>query len=160
MLGWDTGTVEILKPIEVSIESEHQSSFSLSKQSLVVSTTDSTEKIGSPVGDSDNARITWNVDMVRLPVYNRYSTALTFEIGSKGGIGPGKGKPSALAILWLQDYLDDEEIDIKVPVLVSKDLRTLKQNYINEHTAKGHEYKVVGWLTTRIKIDTGLDPVS
>ncbi|CAG8671086.1 3552_t:CDS:10, partial [Acaulospora colombiana] len=158
MLGWDTGTVEILKPIEVSIEPEHQSSFSLSKQSLVVTTTDSTEKIGSPVGDSDNARIIWNVDTVRLPVYSRYTSSLTFEIGSKGGVGPMKGKPSALAIIWLQDYLDDEEIDIKVPVIVSKDLKTLRQNYINEHTAKGHEYNIVGWLTTRIRIDTGLDP--
>ncbi|PVG01479.1 hypothetical protein CPB86DRAFT_781696 [Serendipita vermifera] len=158
MLGWDTGTVEILKPIEVSIEPEHQNSFSLSKQSLVVSTTDSTEKIGSPVGDPDNARITWNVDTVRLPVYNRYSSSLTFEIGSKGSIGSVKGKPGALAIIWLQDYLDDEEVDIKIPVLVSKDLKTLRQNYINEHTAKGHEYKIVGWLTTRIRIDKGLDP--
>ncbi|KAG8807860.1 asparaginyl-tRNA synthetase, partial [Serendipita sp. 399] len=31
-------------------------------------------------------------------------------------------------------------------------------NYLNEHTAKGHEYKTVGYLTTTIRIDSGLDP--
>lgn len=159
MLGWDTGTVEIINPIDVKIDSENQSSFALSKQALVVSTTDSTEKIGSATVDGDNAQISWNVDTVRLPVYSRYSSSLTFEIGAKSGFGPLKGQPSALAILWLQDIPDDETVDVKLPIIVSKDLRQLRQNYVNEHTSKGHAYKTIGWLTTKVRIDKGLDPV-
>jgi hypothetical protein len=160
MLGWDTGTVEILKPIEVAINSEHQHSIALSKQALTVTTTDSTEKIGSPVGSGDDARVIWDVETVRLPVYSRYASSLTFEIGAKGGFGPMKGRPTAMAVIWLQDLPDDEEVPVKIPILVSKDLRKLRQNYINEYTPKGHEYKTVGWLTTTIRIDRGLDPVS
>jgi hypothetical protein len=160
MLGWDTGTVEILKPIEVTIDSEHQPSIASNNLGLTVSTTDSTEKIGSPLGSGDHAHITWDVDTVRLPVYSRYASALTFEIGSKGGFGLMKGQPSAMAIVWLQDLPDDEEVLVRIPILVSKDLRKLRQNYINEHTAKGHDYRTVGWLTTTICIDKGLDPAS
>lgn len=158
MLGWDTGTVEILKPIEVSIDSEYQSTLALSKQSLVATTTDSTEKIGNPVGSGDSSRATWDVEKVRLPVYSRYASSLTFEIGSKGGVGPLKGQPAAIALLWLQEIPDDEEVPVKIPILVSKNLRQLKQNFLNEHTPKGHEYKTVGWLTTMIRVDRGLDP--
>lgn len=160
MLGWDTGTVEILKPIEVSIESEQQSSFSLNNQALVVSTTDSNEKLGKPASNGDAAPITWEVDAVRLPVYSRYASSLTFEIGKKGGFGPMKGSPAAIAVLWLQDIPDDEEIDIRLPILVSKDLRQLRQNYINENTKKGHDFQTIGWLATKVRIDSGLDPVS
>jgi hypothetical protein len=159
MLGWDTGTVEILKPIEVAIDPEHQNSIALSKQGLTVTTTDSTEKIGSPVGSGDDTRVIWDVETVRLPVYSRYASSLTFEIGAKGGFGPMKGRPIAMAVIWLQDLPDDEEVPVKIPILVSKDLRKLRQNYINEHTQKGHEYKTVGWLTTTVRIDKGLDPV-
>lgn len=159
MLGWDTGTVEIMNPIEVNIDAEQQSSFALSKQTLIVSTTDSTEKIGNAAVDGNNAHISWNVDTVRLPVYSRYSSSLTFEIGTKGSFGPLKGQPTALAILWLQDIPDDEVVDVKLPILVSKDLRQLRQNYINEHTPKGHDYKTIGWLITKVRVDKGLDPV-
>jgi hypothetical protein len=158
-LGWDTGTVEILKPIEVSIDPEHQASFMLKEKALVVSTTDSTEKIASSVGEGDNHNITWDVDTVRLPVYNRYSTSLTFDMGAKGGFGPTKGKPSAIAVLWLQDIPDDEEIPVKLPILVSKDIRQLRQNYVDEATKIGHDFKTVGWLTTTVRVDRGLDPV-
>ncbi|KAG8793911.1 hypothetical protein FRC17_008364, partial [Serendipita sp. 399] len=133
MLGWDTGTVEILKPINVTIDPAHQEAFALKSHTLVVSTTDSTEKIGSTVGEINNAHVTWDVDTVRLPVYNRYASSLTFDIG--------KGNGSALAIQWLQDIPDDEEVEVKLPIVVSKGMKTLRQNYLNEHTAKGHEYK-------------------
>ncbi|KAG8820265.1 hypothetical protein FRC19_009016 [Serendipita sp. 401] len=158
MLGWDTGTVEVLKPIQVTIDPEHQESFALKSHTLIVSTTDSTEKIGSTIGESDNARVTWDVDKIRLPVYSRYSSSLTFDVGYKAGLGPMKGSAAALAIQWLQDIPDDEEVEVKIPLLVSKDVKTLRQNYVNEHAAIGHEYKTIGYLTTTIKIDSGLDP--
>ncbi|KAG8839097.1 hypothetical protein FRB91_007197 [Serendipita sp. 411] len=69
-----------------------------------------------------------------------------------------KGSAAALAIQWLQDIPDDEEVEVKIPLLVSKDVKTLRQNYVNEHAAIGHEYKTIGYLTTTIKIDSGLDP--
>lgn len=158
MLGWETATIEILKPIQVSIDPDFQSSFALKSQTLVVSTTDSTEKIGSAETNGDNSHMTWNTEMVRLPVYSRYASSLTFDIGYKAGFGPLKGQAAALAVQWLQDLPDDEEVEIKIPILMSNDLKTLRQNYINEHTPKGHEYKRIGWLTTTVRVDRGLDP--
>ena len=34
----------------------------------------------------------------------------------------------ALAVLWLQELVDDEERDIRIPLLVGKDLKQLRQN--------------------------------
>lgn len=30
-------------------------------------------------------------------------------------------------------------------------------NYISDHTSKTHDYTIVGWLTTTVVIDAGLD---
>ncbi|KAG8772899.1 hypothetical protein FRC12_002832 [Ceratobasidium sp. 428] len=67
------------------------------------------------------------------------------------------GAPDAVAVLWLKDIPDDEETEIRVPVVVGKDLRQLRQNVLNDQTKKTHPYEVVGWLTTKIKLDAGLD---
>ena len=151
--GWDTGTVEVLDPVKVTIDTDHQQAFGLKTKNLVLSTTDSTEKIpkAKAEGASDNVVI-WNLeDTLRLPVYSRYNTALTFQFGSESN-------PAALASLWLKDLPDDEERPIKIPVVISKDLKQLRQNAINEITAKTHDFTIVGWLETVVRVDHGLDP--
>jgi hypothetical protein len=45
---------------------------------------------------------------------------------------------------------DDEPKEIKVPIIVNKGESSLRQNYINDQTAKTHEYDVVGWLETTV----------
>ncbi|KZS93944.1 hypothetical protein SISNIDRAFT_474054 [Sistotremastrum niveocremeum HHB9708] len=153
--GWDTGTVELLSPVSVEIKDEARQHFSDPKK-LTISTTDSNDKVPASEAEVlEEGRVTrWNLDAMRLPVYNRYSSSLTFEVGG-GGIG--RGKPVALAILWLQDIVDDEETDVRIPIVVGKDLRQLSQNVLNDFTAKTHDYTIAGYLTTRIKLDSGLD---
>jgi hypothetical protein len=153
MRGWETGTVEILDPVKVTINTDHQQSFGLMGKNLVVSTIDSTEKIPkSKAEGASDSEVIWNLeDTLRLPVYSRYNTTLTFQFGSAGN-------PAALASLWLKDLPDDEEQHIKVPVVVNKDLKQLRQNVINEIAAKTHDFTTVGWLETVVRIDRGLDP--
>lgn len=68
------------------------------------------------------------VDKVRLPVYNRYSSAVLFEIGT-GGIGPLGSGSDYVAMVWLKDVPDDEEMPVRVPVIKSGKLKQIRQNY-------------------------------
>ncbi|KAF5369071.1 hypothetical protein D9758_002979 [Tetrapyrgos nigripes] len=186
-LGWDTGTVEISAPIQFYLNADNDaesagaaSKLITSSNRLVVSTTDSTETLPtSPSANTAGADVTWDLatEQLRLPVYNRYSTSLTFEIGAGSviaGLVPGKKSgPLALAILWLKDLVDDEEIEVSLPVVVGDDLRQLRQNVVcelaynesrtqvevtmNEFTKQTHSFKVVGTLKTKICLDRGLD---
>lgn len=160
LLGWDTGTVEILKPIQVEILPEHRTAFNLKDKSIVVTTTDSTEKIPptkESEGQDSDARHIWKFDKpVRLPVYSRHASSLIFELGSKGVVTK---KPLALTVHWLNELPDDEEVEVKLPIVVGKDLVQLRQNVLNEATKKTHEYTTIGWLTTSVRLDRGLDAV-
>jgi hypothetical protein len=92
-------------------------------------------------------------------VYSRYQSALVFEIGGNDGpIGLLGTKPKAVAVLWLSDLVDDEDTEVSLDILESKEPDKLRQNHINEFTAKHHDFKVVGNLKFHVKLDSGLDP--
>lgn len=157
MLGWETGTLEIPGAIQIEPTPEFTSGFST--KSLEVCTTDSSYKVPRSTARVENGIVTWDppVDKVRLPVYNRYSSAVTFEIGS-GGVGPFGPDSDFIAVGWFKDIPDDEETQIRIPVLKGPHLRQLKHNYINEQTLQTHKYEIVGWLTCTVVLDSGLDP--
>ncbi|KAG8954346.1 hypothetical protein FRC03_011485 [Tulasnella sp. 419] len=160
-LGWDTATVELFNPIRVEIDPSKRSiagPLASKTTSITVSTTDSTEKVPKNAGVIDeNGILRWDVgDMIRLPVYNRYASCVFFEFGS-AGVGPIGNKPIALAVVWLKDLVDDEEKEVSIPVVVSKDIRQLRQNALTEFTKKTHDFEVIGYLKTVIKLDSGLD---
>jgi hypothetical protein len=157
MLGWDTGTVELLSDITVTPEPHSSGKFPSRPTKLHVSTTDSTEVISPKSASLSNDALSYNIEKLRLPVYSRYASSCVFEFGGGGIMGAA---PDALAVLWLKDLVDDEEMDVRVPVVVGKDLRQLRQNALTEQTKKTHDYEIVGWLTVRIKLDSGLDEVS
>ncbi|KAH8101901.1 hypothetical protein BXZ70DRAFT_932402 [Cristinia sonorae] len=158
MLGWETGTVEILDSVTIEPAPGFTEGFSSKKLSL--STSDDKYKVPSSAArELEGGSTVWDlpVDKVRLPVYNRYSSAVLFEIGS-GGIGPLGAASDYVALLWLKDVPDDEEVPVRVPVIKSGKLKQIRQNYINDQTAKTHEYEIVGWLSCTIVLDSGLDP--
>lgn len=97
-------------------------------------------------------------NMIRLPVYERFSTPLLFEFGGGGALPGLKSGPYAVAALWLQDVEDDHEMDIRVPILRGKNIQQLRQNYNNEFLAKSHEHEVIGHLVCKFQLDSGLDP--
>jgi hypothetical protein len=75
----------------------------------------------------DDGSVNWDLDeMIRLPVYDRYASSLTFELGSSG-LPLVAGGPDAIAVLWLQDLVDDEEEELRIPLITGKDLKNLRQ---------------------------------
>ncbi|GJE96327.1 C2 domain-containing protein [Phanerochaete sordida] len=156
LLGWETGTLEVLKEIRIE-PAEGFKGFDTKKLEIVV--TDDSYKVPSSAARAEGGCVVWDppVEKVRLPVYNRYSSAVVFEIGS-GGIGPLGADCDFIAACWFKDVPDDEETQIRVPVIKSPHLKQLRQNYINDQTKQTHEYEIVGWLTATVVLDSGLDP--
>ncbi|QRW25571.1 C2 domain-containing protein [Rhizoctonia solani] len=154
MLGWDTGTVELLSDITITPEPNANGRIPSKPTRLRVSTTDSTEVIAPKSATLSDGVVSYNIEKLRLPVYSRYASSCVFEFGGGGIMG---GAPDALAVLWLKDLVDEEETDVRIPVVIGKDLRQLRQNVLNEQTKKTHEYEIVGWLTVRMRLDEGLD---
>ncbi|CCO32297.1 Meiotically up-regulated gene 190 protein [Rhizoctonia solani AG-1 IB] len=154
MLGWDTGTVELLSDITITPEPNANGRIPSKPTKLRVSTTDSTEILSPKSATLSDGVVSYNLDKLRLPVYSRYASSCVFEFGGGGIMG---GAPDAIAVLWLKDLVDEEETDIRIPVVIGKDLRQLRQNVMNEQTKKTHDYEVVGWLTVKMKLDEGLD---
>ncbi|KAK0517902.1 hypothetical protein OC835_008014, partial [Tilletia horrida] len=76
--------------------------------------------------------------------------------GQSISLGPFGGAPDAIAVLSLSDVPDDEERDVKIPILVGDDLGTLARNYIDETTAAKHKFEQVGHLLVKLRIDPGL----
>ena len=157
--GWDTGTLEI-DDVSFTVDKDHQGDFDAEPQKLRIVTTDKVEALGKKEAHVSNGTVTWNIDTLRLPVYSRFQSSVVFEIGKASNLLSTLGvkpKPDAIAVLWMQDLQDDIEQEVKLPVLVSDDISTLRQNIINDQTKKYHDFKIVGTLTARIKLDSGLD---
>ncbi|KAI0826298.1 hypothetical protein BC629DRAFT_1605012 [Irpex lacteus] len=159
MLGWETGTLEVVGPIHLEPTPEYKAAHGGFKtKKLEVRTTDESDKLSgssAQVSNSDGTANTQN--KIRLPVYNRYSSAVQFQIGS-GGIGPIGQDADFFAVWWFKDLPDDEETTVRIPVLKSGNQKQLRQNYINDQTAQTHKYEVVGYLTATLVLDSGLDP--
>lgn len=128
MLGWETGTLEVLGGIRIEPSPDFSGGFSTKKLEICV--TDGSYKVPSSAAQVENGAVGWNppVDKVRLPVYNRYSSAVVFEIGG-GGIGPVGQDCDFIAACWFKDVPDDEETQIRVPVIKSPHLKQIRQNY-------------------------------
>ncbi|KAK8844773.1 hypothetical protein IAR55_006623 [Kwoniella newhampshirensis] len=158
MRGWDTGTLEVS---DVSFAAKNTELFEPKATRLRVVTSEKVETLPKKEAELQGNSIVWDMDMLRMPVYSRYQSSVVFEIGKGGGgalsaIGVGV-KPDAIAVLWMQDLTDDVEQEVRLPVFIGKNLENLRQNAINDQTRKFHEFEVVGELTARIKLDSGLD---
>lgn len=98
--GWDTGTVCVKAPVKV--EPVGDADFDWKEKKLVLSTSEAKEKISSRHAETlSDGVLQWNVeDDIRLPTYDRYSSALYFDYGgSKVKIGPLGTKTDAFAML-------------------------------------------------------------
>ncbi|WVQ82868.1 hypothetical protein IAT38_005004 [Cryptococcus sp. DSM 104549] len=157
MRGWETGTLEVS---DVRFTSTNPSLFDVKATRLRVVTSEKVEVLPKKEANVSGNTIEWDMDLLRLPVYSRYQSSVIFEIGKTGGplsvVGVGV-KPDAIAVLWMQDLTDDIAQEVKLPVLVGKNLHNLRQNAINDQTAKFHDFEVVGELTAKILLDSGLD---
>ena len=159
MRGWDTGTLEVSE-VRFEADTKNTELFEAKAMRLRVVTSDRIEVLPKKEAEVNGSTIAWDMHIIRLPVYKRYQSSVIFEIGKGGGVLSSIGvgvHPDAVAVLWMQDLTDDTEQEVKLPVLVGKNVETLRQNAINDQTAKFHEFQVVGMLNVRLKLDSGLD---
>ncbi|KAJ9109924.1 hypothetical protein QFC19_001905 [Naganishia cerealis] len=159
MIGWNTGTLDV-GDVTVDIDESHRDLLPSNGMKLSIKTSDSLETIPKNQSDVHGTTIHWDIEDMRIPIYMRYQSSVVFELGSGNGTVSkliGKNSPQAIAVLWLQDLTDDVEQQVKLPIFVGKDLGTLRQNAINDQTAKHHDFEVAGWLTAILKLDSGLD---
>ncbi|PWN47037.1 hypothetical protein IE53DRAFT_275014 [Violaceomyces palustris] len=148
LLGWDTATVELVSEIDVQATDPSWES-KLRGKKVRASTGVDTRKIRPDVEKPEEGEA-----LARLPVYDRYSSMLTFDIGGGGILG---SKPDAIAVFALRDVADGEEKELELDVLAGDNLGTLKRNYINEQTRKTHKFEVVGKLRVKVRVEPGLD---
>ncbi|GAA5990859.1 hypothetical protein JCM10908_000050 [Rhodotorula pacifica] len=156
--GWDTGTVCITEPIRV--EPVDGADFEWREKKLVISTLEAKEKLSKREAKQDGNALVYDIDEpIRLPTYDRYSSALYFDYGgSSVKIGPLGKTRDAFATLWLSELIDDEPKEIRLPIIVPQSsAAALRVNYINEQCKKTHEVEIVGWLVTTVVLDSGLD---
>ncbi|TKA51956.1 hypothetical protein B0A53_05040 [Rhodotorula sp. CCFEE 5036] len=156
--GWDTGTVCITEPIRV--EPVEGTDFEWREKKLVLSTLEAKEKLSKREARQDGNALIYDIDEpIRLPTYDRYSSALYFDYGgSSVKIGPLGKTRDAFATLWLSELVDDEPKEIRLPIIVPQSSAVaLRVNYINEQCKKTHNVEIVGWLVTTVVLDSGLD---
>lgn len=159
-LGWDTATVELLSNMQIT-GSTPEWEAKLKAKKIRASTGDDTQRLKPALGQDEVHASSEGDDedeaIARLPVYDRYSSSLTFDFGGGGGFGPIGGKPEAIAVFPLMEIPDDEPTEISVPILAGENLGTLKRNYIDDFTRRTHKFEEVGKLTVKVRLDSGLD---
>lgn len=80
--GWETGTICVTKPIRV--EPVEGSDFDWREKKLLLSTLEAKEKLSSRHATLEGNTLMYDVDEdepIRLPTYDRYSSALYFDYG-------------------------------------------------------------------------------
>lgn len=80
--GWETGTICVTKPIRV--EPVEGSDFDWREKKLLLSTLEAKEKLSSRHATLEGNTLVYDVDEdepIRLPTYDRYSSALYFDYG-------------------------------------------------------------------------------
>lgn len=154
--GWDTGTLTVSQ-VRLTDTSKNDD-FEAREMNLTVSTNEASETMKKKSAEQQGSEIIWDAEPLHLPVYNRYQGHVWFEFG-KGGLGKliGKGGPSAIAVLWLQDLTDFVDGEVEIPVITGPKMDTLKANVINDQTLKHHKFTVVGTVRVRMEFTAGLD---
>jgi hypothetical protein len=153
--GWDTGTLIVS---DVRFTPNADSKIPPKEMALRVVTHEATEVMKRRDAEVEGSTIIWDDEELYLPVYSRYQSNVVFEFGSKGfGSLLGKGRPEAIAVMWLKDLTDDVEGDVELPVIVGENWANLRQNVIEDQTFKTHKFSVVGTVRVRMVYSAGLD---
>lgn len=106
LLGWQYGTVEVQPTVTVSDVPQNLSSNKLKLRTNISS--------GKMYASNDGQ--TWKTKRdksIALAVHSRYNSCLSIAFRDKGVISDDT---AAFSVLWLKDLIDDEEMDIELPV--------------------------------------------
>ncbi|CAH7672644.1 hypothetical protein PPACK8108_LOCUS7460 [Phakopsora pachyrhizi] len=177
LMGWDTATLEITSPITAELSDEMVEYLKKKKKKLKLRTNEDTYSL-SMITDDLNAestpsnRISWtnlsqiqdyDHTVIRLPIYERYKSSVVIDIGSHDStlsnlLLTDPEKHHRMSVLWLQTLEDDVEHEIRLPILMGKNSKKLRQNFLNDQTKKTHDYQVCGFVSFKARVDPGLDP--
>ena len=157
MLGWDVGTFEFTSAKMLALNYH-------SHAKLKLRTGGSTGSISRTQCRSlaEGDGMYWDLrkqdgkNDVRLPVKFRYRSPVVFEFHTAGKRGP-----TAYAIIWLHQLVDNENTPINIPIWTTKNGARLTQNYVTEENCKGLEgledLTEVGRLQFRCQFKAGTD---
>ncbi|KAF7717984.1 Uncharacterized protein PECH_004687 [Penicillium ucsense] len=157
MLGWDVGTFEFSGERIVAKGYGHHGKIKLR-------TSGSTGKVGRRVATLEGKDLIFDIsdqtyrDGLRLPVKHRYRSPVVFEFHNQSKRGA-----AAYAVLWLQHLIDNEELDIDIPIWTTKNGSRLTQNYVTEENYKSkmnpglEDLTEVGRLQFRCMFSPGTD---
>lgn len=157
LLGWDVGTFEFSSDRIIAVNYNHHAKLRLR-------TGGSTAKIPRTEAHAleEGDGMYWDLtkkegkDGVRLPVKYRYRSPIVFEFHVSG-----KRKAAAYAVIWLQHFIDNEEMPVNVPIWTCSHPARLTQNYITEENCKGEagleDLQEVGRLQFTGRFKAGTD---
>jgi hypothetical protein len=157
LLGWDVGTFEFRSDRILVTGYNHA-------PKLKLRTGGSVGKIGRMAAQKLNEGDGYFFDLVandgknnvRLPVKHRYRSPIVFEFHIAN-----KRKTDAYATIWLQHFVDNEDLDVNIPIWTTSHPQRLTQNYITEencHKEPGLEdLQEVGRLQFRARFKSGTD---
>ncbi|KAF5019882.1 hypothetical protein F66182_8118 [Fusarium sp. NRRL 66182] len=110
LLGWQYGTIEV-QPTVTVVDCPKD----LRSSKLKFRTNISSGKMYTEEGD-DQATVTWKSKRdksLALAVASRYSSCMSIAFREKGFFGDDT---EAFAVLWLKDIVDEEEMELELPI--------------------------------------------
>jgi hypothetical protein len=159
MLGWDVGTFEFMSDRILALNYH-------SNAKLKLRTGGSTGAIRrhdcQKLEEGDG--MFWDLTKkegkhsVRLPVKHRYRSPVVFEFHTAGKRGA-----AAYAIIWLHHLVDNEPVDIDIPIWTTKLGNRLTQNYVTEVNVAAkqvpglEDLTEIGRLQFRARFKAGTD---
>jgi hypothetical protein len=145
LLGWNTATLEITSPIRAELSDESSAYLKKKGQKLKMKTVEDIIKLPLVSHQEIPNTVTWANDsqipdhdhtLLRVPIYARYKSNITFQIGGDSVISsllPGESRAHKhIAVLWLHTLEDDVEQQIRLPIVSGPNLTTLRQNFLND----------------------------
>ncbi|CCG83320.1 Putative uncharacterized protein B5O22.140 [Taphrina deformans PYCC 5710] len=162
MLGWDLGSLEILgERISVMDDNGMFSGARISIHTDVGRGTIQRHWIEDGAGKQGTS---WNLKRVRednldmqkhrvlIPVRRRYQAPIRLEFFNKGN-----RKPTAYAIYWLTDLIDNAETALSLPVYRTPMPKQMTQNYISNIEQSKIDSNKVGTIKLTVRFKMGMD---
>lgn len=125
-LGWDVGTFEFTS------DTIHTTDYSKNAK-IKLRTGGSVGRIDRKLCKTSDSGAEWDLSddqaklSARLPIKYRYRSPVVFEFHTAG-----QRKADAYAVYWLQQLVDNEPVDIDIPIWRTKGHARITQNYITE----------------------------
>lgn len=157
LLGWDVGTFEFTSERVLVLGYQHAPKIKLrTGGSIGKIPRTAAMKLDEGDGYYFDLSAKNGKHNVRLPVKYRYRSPIVFEFHIAN-----KRKADAYAVIWLQHFIDNEELEVNIPIWTTAHPARLTQNYITEDNCEKEpgleDLKEVGRLQFRGRFKAGTD---